>query len=98
MLEILKKVLIYISANNKIHNHILKLLKPILESENIKFEIENFNKNTISIGKDLALSLDLKVGDQITLMSSSGIETIIGNLPKQEGFIISSIFFPRCFE
>ncbi len=54
--------------------------------------LENFNKNTISIGKDLAISLDLKVGDKITLMSSSGIKTIIGTLPKQESFIISSIF------
>mgnify|MGYP000350776928 FL=1 len=54
--------------------------------------LENFNKNTISIGKDLAISLDLKVGDKITLMSSSGIQTIIGTLPKQEGFTISSIF------
>ena len=31
--------------------------------------LENFNKNTISIGKDLAISLDLKTGDKITLMS-----------------------------
>jgi len=54
--------------------------------------LENFNKNTISIGKGLAISLDLKVGDKITLMSSSGIQTIIGTLPKQESFTISSIF------
>ena len=36
--------------------------------------------------------LDLKVGDKITLMSSAGIQTIVGNLPKQESFTISSIF------
>ena len=54
--------------------------------------LENFNKNTISIGKDLAISLDLKISDKITLMSSSGIQTIIGTLPKQESFTISSIF------
>ena len=54
--------------------------------------LENFNKNTISIGKDLAISLNLKVGDKITLMSSSSIQTIIGALPKQESFTISSIF------
>ena len=52
--------------------------------------LEDFNSNTISIGKDLAISLNLKVGDQITLMSSVGIQTIIGSLPKQESFIISS--------
>ena len=54
--------------------------------------LENFNKNTVSIGKDLAISLDLKVDDKITLMSSAGIQTIIGSLPKQESFTISSIF------
>ena len=54
--------------------------------------LENFNKNTISIGKDLAISLNLKIDDKITLMSSSGIQTIIGTLPKQESFTISSIF------
>ena len=44
------------------------------------------------VGKDLAISLDLKIDDKITLMSSSGIQTIIGTLPKQESFTISSIF------
>ena len=29
--------------------------------------LNNFNKNTISIGKELAISLDLIVGDEITL-------------------------------
>jgi len=57
-----------------------------------KGSLENFNKNTVSIGKDLAISLDLKVDDKITLMSSAGIQTIIGSLPKQESFTISSIF------
>ena len=32
------------------------------------------------------------MGDKITIMSPSGIETIIGSLPKQETFIINSIF------
>ena len=34
----------------------------------------------------------LKVGDKLSIMSSVGIETIIGSLPKQETFIIRSIF------
>ena len=69
----------------------LKKIK-LLQKGIFEGSLENFNKNTISIGKGLALSSNLKVGDQITLMSSSGIETIIGNLPKQESFTISSIF------
>ena len=49
-------------------------------------------KNYISIGKELSFDLNLKVDDKITIMSPSGIETIIGSLPKQETFIVSSIF------
>ena len=53
---------------------------------------EIFSKNFLSIGKELSLNLDLDVGDSITLMSSVGVETIIGHLPKQKTFLISSIF------
>ena len=52
----------------------------------------NLTKNNISIGKELSFNLNLKIGDKLTIMSPSGIETIIGNLPKQESFIINSIF------
>ena len=50
------------------------------------------SKNHISIGKELSFTLDLDIGDSVTLMSSTGVETIIGNLPKQKTFFISSIF------
>ena len=53
---------------------------------------ESLSKNYISIGKELSFTLDLDIGDSITLMSSSGIETIIGSLPKQKTFLVSSIF------
>ena len=49
-------------------------------------------KNNISIGKELSFNLNLEIGDDITIMSSSGIETIIGTLPKHNTFVISSIF------
>ena len=49
-------------------------------------------KNYISIGKELSFTLNLKIGDSVTLMSSVGVETIIGNLPKQKTFLVSSIF------
>ncbi len=50
------------------------------------------SKNYISLGKELSFTLGLDIGDSVTLMSSAGIETIIGNLPKQKTFIVSSIF------
>ena len=54
--------------------------------------LNSFGKNTISIGKELAISLDLIVGDEITLMSTSNLQTPFGNLPLQEKFTISSVF------
>ena len=54
--------------------------------------LKMFKKNTISIGKELAISLDLTTGDEITLMSTSNLQTPFGNLPLQEKFKISSVF------
>ena len=54
--------------------------------------LNSFNKNTISIGKELAISLNLIVGDEITLMSTSNLDTPFGNLPLQEKFVVSSVF------
>jgi len=48
--------------------------------------------NSISIGKELSFNLGLNIGDRVSIMSPVGIETIIGSLPRQETFIISSIF------
>tara|TARA_B100001057_G_scaffold399033_1_gene409827 strand:+ start:2432 stop:3661 length:1230 start_codon:yes stop_codon:yes gene_type:complete len=53
---------------------------------------EKLSKDSISIGKELSFTLNLNVGDNVTLMSSVGIETIIGNLPKRKTFQVSSIF------
>tara|TARA_B100000029_G_scaffold511759_1_gene606650 strand:+ start:862 stop:1956 length:1095 start_codon:yes stop_codon:yes gene_type:complete len=54
--------------------------------------LDSFDKNTISIGRELAISLNLITGDEITLMSTSNLQTPFGNLPLQEKFTISSIF------
>ena len=52
----------------------------------------NFNTKTISIGRSLAIDLNVNIGDKITIMSPSGISTIVGKLPMQETFSVSSIF------
>ena len=56
------------------------------------FGNRNLNFKTISIGRELSYILNVKIGDKITIMSPSGIQTIIGKLPKQEVYSISSIF------
>ena len=64
----------------------------IFENELSLGNSESLSKNYISIGKELSFTLDLNIGDNVTLMSSAGVETIIGNFPKQKTFLVTSIF------
>ena len=64
----------------------------IIKNEKFKGTKTKLIKNSISIGSELSFSLDLKIGDKITLMSPSGVETIIGSMPKQKTFKVDSIF------
>ena len=56
------------------------------------FGSSDLKTNSISIGKELSLNLDLDIGDIITIMSPLGVQTIVGSIPKQETFEITSIF------
>ncbi|MDC0046760.1 lipoprotein-releasing ABC transporter permease subunit [Candidatus Pelagibacter sp.] len=64
----------------------------IIKNKNFKGNKVNLNKNSISIGNELSFSLNLKIGDEITILSPSGVQTIIGSMPKQKTFIVTSIF------
>ena len=64
----------------------------VLTNEKFKGELNQFEENFISIGSELSFSLDLEIGDELTLMSPSGVQTIIGSMPKQKTFIVNSIF------
>ena len=64
----------------------------VIKNGDLIGQSNKLSQNSISIGKELSFNLDLGVGDRVSIMSSVGIETIIGSLPKQETFIISSIF------
>ena len=63
----------------------------IVSSSNF-FGNKKLNPDHISIGKELSFMHDINVGDKILIMSPTGIQTIIGNLPKQKTFIVDSIF------
>ena len=64
----------------------------LIKNKNFIGKKKKLEKNFISIGRELSFNLDLEIDDNITIMSSSGIKTIIGSLPKKKTFIISSIF------
>ena len=64
----------------------------IINNENFNGIKNSLEKDSISIGKELSFSLDLEIGDNVVLMSPSSLDTIIGSLPRQKSFIITSIF------
>ena len=64
----------------------------VVKKGNFIGESKKLSRNSISIGKELSFNLDLSIGDKISIMSPVGIKTIIGSLPKQETFTVTSIF------
>jgi len=77
------------------------LLKGYLNKDFKNFDIvlneyfegsKNLIEKSISIGKELSFNFNLDIGDKVTILSPSGVQTIVGILPKQETFEISSIF------
>ena len=64
----------------------------IIKNKNFKGNKLNLDKSSISIGNELSFSLNLKIGDEITILSPSGVQTIIGSMPKQKTFLVTSIF------
>jgi len=69
-----------------------KKISEFLEKNIVAGKIEEFNKNSIFIGSELAFNLNLKEGDYASLMSSAFVATPLGNLPKQENFKVAGIF------
>ena len=64
----------------------------LINNKNFIGQNTKLEKNYISIGKELSFNLNLEIGDKVSIMSSSSVETIIGSIPKQKTFIVSSIF------
>lgn len=54
--------------------------------------IEQFNGDHVFIGRLVAKSLNLGVGDKITLLTQQGVATAFGTIPKNKTFIVAGIF------
>ena len=63
-----------------------------IQKKIVSGKIKNFSSGRIIIGNEMAFDLDLKIGDQVNLMSSTFIDTPLGGFPKQENFEIIGIF------
>ena len=91
--------------NNYAKGIMIKGLDPKNEKNSIflkKILIEG-KKNKIKnggiiVGKELAIELDLAVGDKINLLSSAYISTPFGGLPKQENYSVQGIFSSGFYE
>jgi len=64
----------------------------IVKQKNFKGDKDSLINNNISIGKELSFDLNLNIGDKIMIMSPMGVQTIVGNLPKQQTFVVNSIY------
>jgi len=72
----------------------LNFLKKILV-EGTDYRIK---MNEVIVGNQLAIDLNLKIGDKINLLSSSFLSTPFGGLPKQEIFLVKGIFSSGFYE
>ena len=77
--------------NNEKNSIFLK--KIIVEGKTFKIK-----KGEIVIGKELAIELNLAIGDKINILSSAYISTPFGGLPKQETYSIQGIFSSGFYE
>lgn len=74
------------------------LTKTCLKQKNLIFNnikygsLENFSNQNVFIGKRLAESLNVKIGESIKLLIPDGLITPFGKLPKEENFYVSGIF------
>ena len=64
----------------------------------IKGNTNSFGTGELILGNELALDLNLNVGDTINIFSSSFVNTPFGNLPKQETFKVKAIFNSGFYE
>ncbi len=83
------------SAKGVILKGINKSEKKIIEFfENFvtKGNLNNLDNNNVFIGNELAFNLNLKKGDNLSIMSSAFVATPLGSLPKQEKFKVAGIF------
>ena len=69
-----------------------------IKQNKIEGDLKDFKKKSAFIGAELAFNLDINIGDNISLMSSTFLITPFGSLPKQETFSVVGIFNTGFYE
>ena len=61
-------------------------------------KLSNFGNGKIILGKQLAIELNVVVGDKINIMSSSLVSTPFGTVPKQSPYTVGAVFSSGLYE
>ncbi len=66
--------------------------------EIVKGSIDDLSSGKVLIGGELAYNLNLEIGDNINLISTSFVKTPFGSIPKQDNFIVAAIYNSGFYE
>lgn len=72
--------------------------KPIISESIIDGELTNFSGEQVAIGKNLAERLNLRIGDNITLLAPKGKASPFGTIPRSRTYSIGLIFDVGMYE
>lgn len=72
--------------------------KPILADGIQAGDLSSFKDNNVAIGNELARRMNVKLGEQITLLSPKGKATPFGTVPRSASYTVSLIFDVGMYE
>lgn len=96
---------VLISVNGSAYGAIVRAMtredfatKPILSDSVISGEFTDFRDQQVAIGSELARRLNLKTGDEITLLAPKGKASPFGTIPRSRKYSIGVIFDVGMYE
>lgn len=96
---------VLISVNGSAHGAIVRAMsredfatKPILSDSITAGEFTDFREQQVAIGTELAKRLNLKTGDQITLLAPKGKASPFGTIPRSRTYSIGVVFDVGMYE
>lgn len=72
--------------------------KPIISESIVDGELTNFSGQKVAIGKNLSQRLNLRIGDNITLLAPKGKASPFGTIPRSRTYSIGLIFDVGMYE
>ncbi|PZO88056.1 MAG: lipoprotein-releasing ABC transporter permease subunit [Micavibrio aeruginosavorus] len=72
--------------------------KPIISTSVQAGSLEDFHDNRVAIGNEMARKMNVKVGDNITILSPKGKATPFGTVPRSGAYTVALIFDVGMYE